>query len=62
MDIHMMSENEESVDMDEVSKSERELQEDSNIEEDSDKEPDSEILSTDEDEVDEVEDEESDDE
>lgn len=62
MDIHMMSENEESVDMDEVSKSERELQEDSNIEEDSDKEPDSEILSTDEDEVDEVEDGESDDE
>lgn len=61
MTMHMMADDE-SVDMDEVSKTEKELQEDSVIEPDADPEPDSEILSTDDDEVEEVEDEESDDE
>lgn len=61
MDIKMMGDDD-AVDMDEVSKSERELSEDSAIEQDADPEPDSEILSTDDDEVEEVEGEESDDE
>lgn len=61
MTMHMMADDE-SVDMDEVSKTEKELQEDSVIEPDADPEPDSEILSTDDDEVEEVEDEESNDE
>lgn len=51
----MVDQNEDSVDMDELSKSEKELAEDTPIEEDADKEPDSEILSTDDEEIDEVE-------